>query len=1134
VTLIFSLKKQSKVLFLIIALCAIFSSGFTQVNLTNGLVAYYPFNGNANDASGNNHTGQLINGPTLTTDRFGNANSAYSFDGIDDYIKVLDNGAFSTGNFTLALWFQTETDALQNLVGKRDFTGGNNGAQYQFFINYSPFPGIGSNIVGNTSSCSSISSSSYINTGDVICRSKWYFAVVVFETNPAGTRHKIYIDGVLKKDVAASFSGMLTTCQSDLRFGNWWSGDLIPYKGKMDDIRWYNRAINQAEVTALYDNFPTSSSADFSYSQAPCTPKTIQFNNLTSNTSTITWNFGNNTTNTGNQNPTVTYSSYGTYAVKMKVQTSSGCVDSVTKIIPVNVVQDSLITMADTTICRGNSVQLKTASSLNFCWNTTTGLNNTNISNPIATPVNTTTYYFTSQSIGNNLVVNGDFSAGNTGFQSDYTSQFPNTTEGAYWVGTNSFAWNAGLNACNEHTAVSGNMMLVNGSPVSGAKIWSQTITIVPNTNYAFSVWVQSLAALNPANLKFSINGTLLGNNINAGNIACQWSQFFATWNSGTNTNAVITIVNNNTIAVGNDFALDDISFAPVLIKQDSLKITVTDPPLLTITPNNSICPADTLPLNTTGASVYSWSPSNNLSNANIQNPLAFPTVTTKYIVSAYDLPGCVAKDSVTITVKPKPAITKSNDTAFCVGSTPVTIFASSPGATQYSWSPVNGLSDPAISNPVANPASTNTYHVQITGANGCKAVDSVKVSVLAVPTVDTRSDTTICNNSSTTLFTASTGAASFTWSPATGLSNPKIANPFASPTTTTKYIISVSNGSCSAKDSVTISVIQAPTLSKGNDTTICNQGQAQLFASGATSYLWSPATGLNNPNISNPIASPNAATKYYVAAKGANGCSKIDSVKVDWIPKPVFSITPPAVSICLGDATTITAAGADVYNWYSGSNIQSPSAASTSVLPVTSQQYNVAVRHNFCKLVDTLHSIVTVNSLPITTVSKSNDIDCSNASATLSASGGVSYSWTPLQGTVGANTANPTVNPPTTTTYIVKVTNSNGCSKYDSIKVIAVFNPLSGGYNMPDAFTPNGDGKNDCFGIKYWGAIEKIDFSIYNRWGERVFHSSDPSACWDGNFKGIPQASGTFVYQVIAKTACGEVYKKGTIILMR
>lgn len=1104
-----------------------------QVNLTNGLVAYYPFSGNANDLSGNGHNGTLVNGPVLTADRFGNPNSAYFFDGIDDYIRINDNGAFSTNQISISLWFKTNSDALQNLIGKRFF--GNDGtpaggAQYQFFINYAPYPGIGSNLVGNNNTCSDITNpSSYINTGNIICKSKWYHAVITFD----GVTHKIYIDGVLKLSSNTGFTGMIN-CMSELRFGVWWSGGTLPFSGIMDDIRWYNRALNQAEVTALFDNFPTSSSADFSYTQNPCNPKTIQFNNITPGTTSLSWNFGNNTTNTGNPNPTVIYAAYGNYPVKLKVQTSSGCIDSVTKIIPVTVVQDSLITLADTTVCRGSSVQLNTLPSLNLCWANAAGLSNTAISNPVATPVNTTNYYFTSQVTGTNLVLNGDFSNGNSGFQSDYASVFPNTADGQYWVGTNPNAWWPTFPACGDHTTGTGNMMMVNGATTIGAKVWQQTITITANTNYAFSTWIKSLISTSPANLKFSINNNTLGNNILASSTTCTWNQFFATWNSGTNTTAVITIVNNNNAFSGNDFALDDISFSQVFLKQDSIKITVTDPPTLTVSSNSAICPGDTAVLSSSGATVYSWSPSTGLSNANIANPSAFPVNTTKYIVSAYDLPGCMAKDSVTVTVKPKPVVTKSNDTALCTGAGPVTISATSPGALQYSWSPAAGLSNTAVSNPQANPGVTSTYYVQVTGSNNCKATDSIKVSVLSVPTVDTRPDTTICNNTQTVLNTISSGAATFSWSPVTGLSNPAIANPVASPGVLTKYIITASNGACASKDSVTINVLPAPTVGKSNDTTICNQGQAQLFASGGNAYTWSPASGLNIANIPNPIASPAAPTTYHVTVTGSNGCAKIDSVKVNWIPKPVFSITPLVVAICTGDSTPLTANGADTYNWYAGSNVTSPSSATTLVHPLTTQQYSVAVHHNFCKISDTLHAAVTVNNLPVVAVTKSNDIDCSNASATLTATGGATYSWTAVTGISAANSATPVVTPAATTTYIVRVTNTSGCIKYDSVKVLVVFNPVAGGYNMPDAFTPNGDGKNDCFGIKFWGAITTLDFSVYNRWGEVVFHTSDPSACWDGNYKGIPQASGTFVYQVKAKTACGDVYKKGTVILMR
>jgi gliding motility-associated-like protein len=99
----------------------------------------------------------------------------------------------------------------------------------------------------------------------------------------------------------------------------------------------------------------------------------------------------------------------------------------------------------------------------------------------------------------------------------------------------------------------------------------------------------------------------------------------------------------------------------------------------------------------------------------------------------------------------------------------------------------------------------------------------------------------------------------------------------------------------------------------------------------------------------------------------------------------------------------------------------------------------------------------------------------------------------------------------------------------------VKVENINKGGYLMPNAFTPNGDGLNDCFGIRYWGVIEEMEFSIYNRWGERIFFTKNPNACWDGTYKGIRQDTGVFVYMVKAKTICeSSVFRKGTFTLIR
>jgi gliding motility-associated-like protein len=86
----------------------------------------------------------------------------------------------------------------------------------------------------------------------------------------------------------------------------------------------------------------------------------------------------------------------------------------------------------------------------------------------------------------------------------------------------------------------------------------------------------------------------------------------------------------------------------------------------------------------------------------------------------------------------------------------------------------------------------------------------------------------------------------------------------------------------------------------------------------------------------------------------------------------------------------------------------------------------------------------------------------------------------------------------------------------------------------VPNAFTPNGDGRNDCFGVKSWGGATIDEFSVFNRWGERVFTTNNATACWDGRFRGQQMPGGTYVYVVKAKTFCGPIKRTGTLILVR
>jgi gliding motility-associated-like protein len=715
---------------------------------------------------------------------------------------------------------------------------------------------------------------------------------------------------------------------------------------------------------------------DFSYKQDICNPLSVQF--FAAGVSLVNpyWSFGDAGTVSGTLNPVHTYATPGNYLVKFTINNT--CNDTISKLIAVNFAPADIVITPDTTICFGTTKQLRAQASGNFCWSPTTYLNNASLNNPTTSTPTNITYYYTAEVLGNNLITNGDFSQGNSSFTSDYKYVTSNTTEGEYFVGTNPIAWNSNSGPCTDHTTGLGNMLMINGSPAPNAKVWSQIINVVPNTNYTFSLWIQSFSPFNPAQLRFSINGLQMGADFFATNILCDWKNHLINWNSGNNTTAAISIVNRNTVAFGNDFTLDDISFAPVSIKRDSVKITIDTPVVKTIAPV-AVCSGIPVQITTTGASVYSWTPPTGLSNTNINNPVATPNATTKYIVTGTTINGCVAKDSVTITILPKPSITKIPDTA-------------------------------------------------------------------------------ICKNTS-----------------------------------------------------------------------------VQLFATGGNSYVWSPAATLSNSNIYNPVAAPVApATTYYVTVinTAVNTCSSKDSVQVTLRPDPVFTVSP-AASICTGATKQLNASGGDVYLWNPVNLVSNPAIHNPMATAASSTNYSVTITESKCNASKTLFTTITVNQLPKVTAAKSNDVNCSVPSSRLLAGGASKYIWTPSTGLSDSTVYNPISSPRNTIQYIVTGTDALGCANKDSI-IILVNKLNESGYYMPNTFTPNNDSKNDCFGIKFWGLIDELQFFIYNRYGERVFYTNNPNQCWDGTFKGQPADQGNYVYYIKAKTLCGNAEKKGSVILLR
>jgi gliding motility-associated-like protein len=452
--------------------------------------------------------------------------------------------------------------------------------------------------------------------------------------------------------------------------------------------------------------------------------------------------------------------------------------------------------------------------------------------------------------------------------------------------------------------------------------------------------------------------------------------------------------------------------------------------------------------------------------------------------------------------------------------------------ADSYQWTPALYLDDPTSGSPVATPPESITYYVEaFISATNTTIRDSIHIRV-EKSIIKANEDTTICAGSAVQMNV--TQGTSFNWSPVTGLTNSQIPNPVATPLVTTQYVVTgIGDNRCAVSDTVLITVLPAPSVNMIPDTLICRGTPIQLLANGGVSYEWFPSSQVSDPSIPNPLAVTNSSTVYKVKVSGNNGCVTMDSVNVQVRPYPAFS-TSGNQSVCENDEILLSASGGTSYQWSPASQVTDPFAASTNGKPSSSSTiFSVHIIDDVCSFDTTITMNVVVNPNPVVTIVKSTDINCENPTAQLKASGADSYLWTPFAHLDNATSSSPIAAIDTTTTYTVTGFTNAGCTSTASVLI----NVDKGGvprFVLPNSFTPNGDGLNDCFGIKRWGNAQINQFYIYNRSGQIVFQTKNPAECWNGRFKGIVQPGGGYIYIIDATTFCGRVQRKGMLLLVR
>jgi gliding motility-associated-like protein len=492
------------------------------------------------------------------------------------------------------------------------------------------------------------------------------------------------------------------------------------------------------------------------------------------------------------------------------------------------------------------------------------------------------------------------------------------------------------------------------------------------------------------------------------------------------------------------------------------------------------------------------------------------------YTVTVTDQNGCTAVLTDTVVAVGAPVTFTSgivNNACSADSSGTATVHTSGAGPFSYQWSPYGGSDSTAIN------LTAGTYSVIVTDVQGCTQLQTVVVTAppLLTGTLSVTNDN--CSTSSGAISISASGGVnpySYVWSNSQTTSSIN-----GLPAGVYSVTVTDLNG-CTYDTSVVVSATVAPTL---NITSLSNAlcfgdstGMATINASGGSaplSYAWQPYGG-NNSN-----ATGLAAGTYTVTVTGSDGCSSSVSITVSQPQALVLNCSAVAenCSNADGSASAVAGGGSGGYTF-----LWNTLANTDSIQQLASGIYSVVVTDmNGC--FDSCSVMVPTTATAMADAGQDVTIE-EGQSVLLTATGGLTYLWTPADLVTCNNCASTIATPSVTTVFIVTVIDSAGCTDYDTVTVTVEI-PCDDIF-VPNAFSPNGDSQNDVLFLR-GTCIATFSFLIYNRWGELVFSTNDQMVGWDGRHRGELCESAVFNYVVSGTKTDGSLFSKsGNITLVR
>ena len=921
---------------------------------------------------------------------------------------------------------------------------------------------------------------------------------------------------------------------------------------------------------------PQDIRADFaSQTFDSCAPFPVTFTNTSLGGVSFLWDFGDGSPTVTTFNAAHTYTIPGSYVVTLSILDSNSC--NITDTIRhfVNVFSRPLaVAGGSDTICNGNEAQLTAGGGASFDWSPGLTLDDSTISNPLASPPATTTYNVIVMD-SNGCIDTAEVDVYVTHFEADAgpPTSFCEGTGGAqlqagaitggtgpYW-----YTW-----FCDSTATFCGLDSTFDDDPIANPSQTAMYYLQVSDSRGCLAEIDSVLVEVLPVPIADAgpdqficqqpAPGALL-----QGSFSNAPGPYSFYWIDGTG-------LNDSTLLT--PFARPDTTTIYTLVgisangchsnptTTDTLStvtVHVQPRPIADAGPDIHTCLYDTTVIQglAFGAGPnyeFEWTPFTGLSDSTIANPVASPPITTTYTLVAWSN-GCPSYgDSMTLWVHTLPTPSAGNIREICLGdSAYLDAFAAGDSSANYTydWFPTAGLDNPTAENPAASPDTTTWYYLVATSTWGCDSpLDSVLVRLKPTPIAEAGLHLQICAGDSVVLlgsyYYTTTDSANpteiyYAWSPNMTINDTTLAQPTVWPSQSMWYNFAVRTNTCETYDSILVQL--NPELGSWVDAdtnTFCKGDSVQLSAGGGqggAQISWSPATGLSDPTSFSPMASPSDTTTY-TAIVSEGGCTETHTIQLNAITTPVAAYTFSGADGCPPHPVQFSDLSEDAiaHIWDFGDG--SPVSNIAQPLHVFESPGDYIVTHTVVGVGNCAESVIDVIvHVRDTVVADFNSIP--NYPATLylpspsiqlydQTQGAASLTWD-----FGDGILNTEVNP--THVYseegeffvTLSAWSAEGCK---SQIVHGPFIVLAPDLFIPNVFSPNDDGLNDFFLPQYTGSQPYV-LQIFDRWGVQHFNTNSKTMPWNGKtVDGDPLPEGVFFYVL----KVGEKEYTGNVTLVR